>query len=81
MQGDYQDLLIQLSWVVEELINEPYHNNKFVSSTKTVTQSALYFMSNYAIPAASMNNTKLFSAAQGGKFRGNIDLEVASDAK
>jgi hypothetical protein len=81
MQGDYQDLLIQLSWVVEELINEPYHNNKFVSSTKTVTQAALHFMRNYEIPAATKNKTKIFTAAQGGKFRGNIDLEVRSEGK
>jgi len=81
MQGDYQDLLVQLSWVVEELINEPYHNNKFVSSTKTVTQAALHFMRNYEIPAATKNKTKIFTAAQGGRFRGNIDLEVRSEGK
>jgi hypothetical protein len=27
IQGDYQDLYVQLSWVVEELINNKFHGN------------------------------------------------------
>ena len=80
VQGDYQDLYVQLSWVVEELISNSYHNNKFVSSTKTVTQAALHFMRNYEMPKGFNRKTKFFTVADGGKFRGNIDLEQSHEA-
>ena len=80
MQGDYQDLLIQLNWVVEELITEPYHNNNFISNAKTTTQAALHFMRNYEMPQFFNRKTKFFTVAQGGKFRGKgVDLEQSKE--